>query len=71
MLALRAIFLNIGAVLNEAENKFERYGYEDIKAALIRIGVHVKDNEVSLKFRGYPDNVEWKMLQDVCDAGLD
>lgn len=65
VLTLRAMFLNIGAVLNEAENKVERYGYEDIKAALIRIGVHVKDNAVSLKFCGYPDTVEWKMHREM------
>lgn len=59
VIAMRDMFARIDRVIKEAENKLERYESSTLSASLARIEGYARDNEVPLRFRGYPDTAEY------------
>lgn len=59
VIAMRDMFAQIDSVINEAKNKLENYKDSTLSATLARIDGYAQDNEVPLRFRGYPDTAEY------------
>lgn len=69
VIAMRDMFARIDSLINEAKSKLENYEDSTLSATLARIDGYARDNEVPLRFRGYPNTSEynqqiqmWSML---------
>ncbi|ENG7704078.1 hypothetical protein ABVE67_004780 [Citrobacter freundii] len=66
VISVRCMFRTIEAVINDAQNKVDEYGYTDVRDKLVIIRDYAASKEIPLKFMGYPDIQKWTLHAEIC-----
>ncbi|WP_272672235.1 MULTISPECIES: hypothetical protein [unclassified Providencia] len=59
VIEMRDMFIQIDRVLQETEDRLSNTEYRDLRDSLTRIEGYAQDNEVPLRFKGYPATAEY------------
>lgn len=61
VISVRNMFRTIEAVINDAQNKVDEYGYTDVRDKLVIIRDYAESKDIPLTFIGYPDTPTWTL----------
>ncbi|EHF2631061.1 hypothetical protein JZQ46_004470 [Salmonella enterica subsp. enterica serovar Panama] len=61
VISVRNMFRTIEAVISDAQNKVDEYGYTDVRDKLVIIRDYAESKGVPLTFMGYPDTPTWTL----------
>lgn len=66
VISVRHMFRTIEAVINDAQQKVDEYGYTDVRDKLVIIRDYAASKAIPLTFMGYPDIPTWTLHAEIC-----